>query len=41
MIHIGGRAGEYGGFEGKIDQLRVYNRILSMEEVMTLYREGG
>ena len=35
-IYVGGRAGEYGGFEGSIDALRVYNRLLSEKEIMAL-----
>ena len=28
-------------FEGKIDDIRIYNRALSEEEIQALYHEGG
>ncbi|RED95672.1 LamG domain-containing protein [Marinoscillum furvescens] len=38
-IYVGGRAGEWGGFEGKIDQVRVYNRVLSDADILALAAE--
>ncbi|MFH0866208.1 MAG: LamG-like jellyroll fold domain-containing protein [Bacteroidota bacterium] len=38
-----GRLGSYGGwyFDGKIDDVRIYNRVLDSVEIDSLYHEGG
>jgi hypothetical protein len=36
-----GRAGTCGMFHGKIDDIRIYNRSLSVSEIQSLYNDGG
>lgn len=37
-LHIGADSDGTSGFDGKIDEVRIYNRILSSDEVSQLYR---
>lgn len=34
-------SGKHGGFEGSLDDLRVYNRALRVEEILALYHDNG
>ncbi len=38
---IGDRSDELRSFDGKIDEVRVYNRVLSSSEILTLYKSGA
>lgn len=39
VVYIGGRA-TVGPFAGALDQVRMYNRTLSLDEISVLYRSG-
>ena len=40
-LSIGNRNGTKVSFDGKIDDTRIYNRVLTTIEIQTLYTEGG
>ena len=40
-MFLGGRSDNYANFEGKLDEVAVFDRALSGEEVATLYRASG